>query len=117
MTQISTNDGWSITDLANVLDTVEIRDAKGKLLGVFVPANLERAEQIRVEAVSQIDWAEIERRKQSNEKGEPFDVVLERLKALDAEINRRKAAGEKTFTREEGLAYFQALREKDSASR
>lgn len=102
------------TELLSVLklfvEPVELYDPTGKLIGLFVPANLERGKEIYARAIAQTDWAEIERERQSGGPRIPFEDTLARLKQLDAEIERRKAAGERPFTTEEGLAYFRSLR-------
>lgn len=98
-------------DLGMFVEPVEIHDDSGRFLGLFVPANLERGKRIYAEAAARTDWAELERRRQSSEKGEPLEVVLARLKLLEQELERRGAAGEKAFTTEEALAYFRSLRQ------
>lgn len=99
-----------LEELRFFVEPVEVYDTKGKLLGLFVPANLERGKQLYAQAAARIDRAEIERRIQSKEKGVPFEEVLGRLKMLEAELERRKATGEKEFTTDEALAYFRSLR-------
>ncbi len=47
----------------------------------------------------------------------PLRQTLEHLKNLEAEIDRRRQAGERDFTNEEALAFMKALREKYLASR
>jgi hypothetical protein len=112
MLQIMADDSWAMTDLALFLEPIEISDATGKLIGVFVPANLERAKERKAKALAQIDPAELERRLRSKEPGDPHHVVLGRLRMLEQEMERRKEAGEKEFTTDEALAYFRSLREK-----
>jgi hypothetical protein len=49
--------------------------------------------KIPEQAMGQIDWAEIERRNQANDKGARLSEVRKRIKLLEAEIERRKANG------------------------
>ena len=61
-------------------------DASGKLLGLFVPANLERGKQLYQEMDERIDWPEIERRKTEEAgQGGPLHEVFEHLKTLTAD--------------------------------
>jgi len=111
MITLTADDSRLLKDMRMFIEPVEVYDTAGKLLGLFVPANLERGKQLYAQAAARIDWAEIERRKQSKEPGVPLDVGRQWLKLLEAEVERRKAAGERAFTPEEGLAYFRSLRE------
>jgi hypothetical protein len=98
--------------LASFLEPVEVHDTTGKLLGLFVPANLEKCKQLQAEFLSQIvDWDEIECHKQLNEPTHAFKETLAWLKKLEEEVRRREAAGEKALTTDEGLAYFRSLRQ------
>jgi hypothetical protein len=100
-----------LKDVGMFVEPVEIYDATGKFLGLFVPANLERGKEMYARAVAQTDWAEIERRKRSNDELIPLRDTLTHLKMLETEMERRKAAGEKEFTTAEALAYFQSLQQ------
>src|SRR5437868_3907356 len=100
---------WTLDDLGRLVEPAEISDANGRLLGIFVPANLERGKRLYAESASKIDAAEIQRRMQSNEPGVPMAVVLKRLKLLEAEMQRRKAAGTRDFTPDEALQFFHSL--------
>ncbi|HJT78189.1 MAG TPA: hypothetical protein VJ739_13380 [Gemmataceae bacterium] len=96
------------------VEPVELYDPTGKLIGLFVPANMERGKQIYARAAAETDWVEIERRHRSGGDKIPFHDTLARLRQLEAEIQRRQAAGERAFTTEEALAYFRSLREASS---
>lgn len=109
MIALTADENILLKDLRGFVEPVEVYEPSGKLLGLFVPANLERGKEIQARVEAQIDWAEIERRKQANEPVVPLRETLGRLNLLEAEIERRKAAGEKEFTTEEALAYFQSL--------
>jgi hypothetical protein len=110
MVQITTDDSLLARDLWIFLDTVEIRDEGGKLLGVFVPANLQRAEQIRAEAAASIDHEEIARQQKANEPTYPYSEVRERLRILEAEVLRRESEGKPALTEDEAVAFIDHLR-------
>jgi hypothetical protein len=112
MIPLIADDTTLLKDVGMFVEPVEVYDTNSKLLGLFVPANLERAKEMAAQAAARIDWAEIERRRQNSDQGEPLQVTLARIRMLEQEIARRKAAGEKDFTVDEGLAYFQSLRAK-----
>jgi hypothetical protein len=82
MSFLKADDDTLLKELAIFLDPVEITDAKGKLLGIFVPANLERGRKLFEEAVANTDWAEIKRRANSGQKGRTTKEVFERLLSL-----------------------------------
>jgi hypothetical protein len=89
----------------------QICDTSGKTVGFFAPVAIPNATiQARISAPAAPD--ELRRRKQSGEKGSPMTEVLARLEALEAECARRRAAGEKEMTPEEGVAFVQALRQR-----
>jgi hypothetical protein len=116
MVSVTADDTVLLKDVGLFIEPVEIYDAAGKFLGLFVPANLERGNEMYARATAQIDRAEIERRKQSKEPGLPLRDALDRLKKLEAEMERREAAGERDFTTEEALAYFRSLRNPPDAA-
>ncbi len=68
--------------LSGVVEPVEIHDEEGKLLGVFVPANIEQTRKAYADFASRIDRAEIQRRKKSTQKGHTTKEVFEHLKTL-----------------------------------
>src|SRR5207249_8464383 len=105
MISLTADETMLLKDVGMFVEPVEVYHPDGKLLGLFVPANLERGKELYARAAAQTDWREIERRSRLPEKGEPFEIVLARLKMLEAENERRKAAGEPEFTPEEGVAY------------
>ncbi|MCI0459775.1 MAG: hypothetical protein L0Z62_22725 [Gemmataceae bacterium] len=115
MVALTADDTRLLKDMRLFLEPVEVYDTSGKLLGLFVPANLERAKERQAKALAQIDWAEIKRRKQSEEPRGTLQDALRRLHQLEAEMKRRKEAGEREFTTEEALAYFQSLRQQDGS--
>jgi hypothetical protein len=75
--------GISLKHLELFHEPVEIRDETGKLLGVFVPANLERGEEIYARARASHNPEEMERRlREEGHRGLPYQEVLRRLQAL-----------------------------------
>jgi hypothetical protein len=82
MVRVTADDSWLLKDLGLFVEPVEVSDATGKLLGLFVPANLERGKQLYAKLAAQTDWAEIERRKATEKGGRPLWEVFERLKTL-----------------------------------
>jgi hypothetical protein len=81
MVHVVADESWLLKDLALFAEPVEVRDEDGKLLGLFVPANLERGQQIYAEVAAGADRAEIERLRQSKEPGRTTAEVLQRLQA------------------------------------
>src|SRR5581483_666410 len=86
MIQVTTGSKWTLSDLASFYEPVEIRDGQGKLLGLFVPANLERCDQLYARTASPHDRAEIDRRLRDEAgKGVTYKEVL--LKFLSRTTN------------------------------
>jgi hypothetical protein len=71
-----------LKNLGLFVEPVEVRDDACKLLGVFVPANLERGEKLYADGAAKIDRAEIERRKAAGERRLTTVEVFEHLKTL-----------------------------------
>ncbi len=83
MIQLTADEHWLLKDLESFVEPVEVLDASGKLLGLFVPANLERGKQLYEELEARTDWAEIERRASAEAgQGRPLDQVFEYMKTL-----------------------------------
>jgi hypothetical protein len=114
MTSLIADDAM-LAVLRQAAGLAEIRDTRGEVVGFFAPVSLEQARRY-AEAAARIDRAELERRKQSGEKGVELHVILGRLKQLEDEIERRKAAGERAFTTDEAMAYYRSLREEAARS-
>jgi hypothetical protein len=70
-----------LAQLSQVKGLTEIRDASGKVIGYFTPATLGLSHP-KPGAPPQLDPAEIERRKQSQEKGRTTREVFEHLLAV-----------------------------------
>ncbi len=109
MLSLIADDTFLLKNLELFLEPVEVYDGNGKLVGLFVPANLERCKEKRERALAQIDWAEVERRRQNENGRVLLQDCLVALKKLEAEVNRRQQAGEKPFTTEEGVAYYRKM--------
>ncbi len=109
MVTLVADDTTLLKEVARFIEPIEVYDSAGKLLGLFVPGNLERCKERYARGIAQIDWAEIKRRKESKEEGVPTREVLRRLEVLRQEMERRKVAGQVPFTTEEALSFFQSL--------
>jgi hypothetical protein len=101
---IKADDTRLMKDLGRFIEPVEIYDAQGKMLGLFVPANLERCKQKQAEILAKIDWAEIERRGRDPAECVPNALVLAGLKQLSLESARRQQTGERPLTLDEAKA-------------
>ena len=107
MIRVTADESFLLKDLSLFHDPVEVHDAQGKILGIFVPGNLERCQEIKARAASKIDHTEMLRRIQSGQEGTvTFRQILDQIHELEEEMKRRRAAGEPEWTREEALAYF-----------
>ncbi len=80
MIRLTADMDLQITDLARFVDPVEISDADGKLIGLFVPANLERGKQIYARLAANLDRAEIARRVAGDKPGRTIQEVLQSLR-------------------------------------
>jgi hypothetical protein len=109
--QLTADDALLLKDLALFVEPVEISDATGKLLGLFVPANLERGKQLYAAAAARLDHAELDRRRQSPEPGLTHAEMMAHLEALQAECQRRRAAGLGDLTPDEAAEFVRGLRE------
>jgi hypothetical protein len=88
MVHVTADGSLSLNDLGLFIEPVEISDADGKLLGLFVPANLERARQLYAKP-SRIDAAEVARRKQANRKGFNTEEVFHHLLTITSDPLKR----------------------------
>lgn len=100
-----------LRDVSMFIEPVEVYDDSGKLLGLFVPANLERGKEVYAKAAAKIDRTELAHRKQSKETGATLEEIWDRVRTFEAEQERRKAAGEPELNRDEAMRYYQSLRE------
>jgi hypothetical protein len=83
MVCLQVDDGWSLADLAHLVEPVEIVAADGKLIGLFVPANLERGREIYAHLAATTDAAELERRASSGARCFTSEEVAAHLLALE----------------------------------
>jgi hypothetical protein len=101
MTPLTADDTRLLKEVAQFSEPVQVCDPTGKLLGIFVPAARERIKP-------HFDPEEIKRRLQEKPSGLLFSDLVQKLKELDKEDDRRKAAGEKDFTLEEVQTYLRS---------
>ena len=117
MVTLTADDTTLLKDVGIFVEPVEVYDPRGRLLGLFVPANLERGKQLLAQLPQLFDREELKRRLSSGEKGITHDEMWGRIRRLEAERQRRGAAGEGDFTPEEAVAYVRTLREQAQAGR
>jgi hypothetical protein len=113
MLSFEADDTFLLKDVSLFVDPVEVYDGTGKLLGIFVPANLERCKQIKARDAQPGDREELQQRLASQERVSHEDM-WRRIREVDAENKRRQAAGTAGFTNDEAVAYMRSLRERDS---
>ena len=82
MVQLTADATMPVASLGQFLEPVEIYDVKGKLLGLFVPADLGRGKQIHAQVEAHLDRAELERRQSYTGKWYTMREVFEHLKSL-----------------------------------
>ena len=81
MLTLTADDELLAKDLSRFVEPVELCDTEGKLIGLFVPGNLERGKQIYAELARRRDQAEIERRKADARPGRTTQEVFRELEA------------------------------------
>ena len=83
MIQIRLEDGWSINDLSRFGQPVQVFDLDGKLVGVYVPSGhtVVVPQNVTLPRPT-IDPQELERRRQSKEKGFTTEEVFAHLQTL-----------------------------------
>jgi hypothetical protein len=106
MVPLSADDSRLLKDVSLFVEPIEVYDSNGKLLGIFVPANMERCKEISAKAAAQMDRAEIKRRLATERPAGLFSDLVKRLQVLNEESKRRRAAGEQDFTFEEARAHL-----------
>jgi hypothetical protein len=109
MIRLTADDTCLLKELRLFIEPVEVYDPAGRLLGLFVPANLERGKQLYAKAAANLDRAEIKRRLESKEPGVTHEEIWGRIRQLEAELKSREAAGQPPFTQEESLAFLREL--------
>jgi hypothetical protein len=109
MGSIKADDKRLLKDLGNYWEPVEVYDANDKLLGLFVPGNLERCKEKYAKLEAMIDWEEIRRRSDNSRPRIPNAQVLAGFKALEREMQRRASTGEQPLTKEEARALMRAV--------
>jgi len=81
MIRLTADDALLVKELPSFHDTVEIWDANGRLLGVFVPGNLERLKRVYAEAIARTDLEELARRAAETGPRRPPSEILRELEA------------------------------------
>jgi hypothetical protein len=111
MNTLTADDNRLLKDVRLFVEPVKVY-AEGKLLGLFVPANVERGQQLITESQARLDPAELKRRleQEAGLPGATWPEIKQRLQAVDQEQQRRQAAGDTAFTPQEALAYYQSLK-------
>src|SRR6266851_8828244 len=94
-----------VTALKQAKEHAQILDSHGQLVGFFIPRN-------HAILATRLDTDESARRKRSRENAIPHKEVMRHMRLLDAEIERRKRAGERKLTSNEAVAFVQRLRTK-----
>jgi hypothetical protein len=82
MISLGTNETLSLTDLGAYKEPVQICDAGGKVLGVYVPSVSPVRQKERTPDEEVAFWAEIERRAADPRPGVPLHEVYEQLLTL-----------------------------------
>lgn len=95
-----------------VNETMEIRTPSGQIIGHFTPIVAPSRSDEELLAEAGITVEELKQRGNLNEKGYTMAQVLECLSTLDAEINRRQAAGERPLTDDEAGAFVLSVGER-----
>jgi hypothetical protein len=108
MVSVHADDKQLLKDLGRFVEPVEVYDPQGKLLGLFVPANLERTKAKYEQLQAMVDSEEIARRKSDLRDCIPHETVVARLEALNLESERRKQMGEQPLTVEEAKAFMRS---------
>jgi hypothetical protein len=79
MIYLQADDATLVKELGTFVEPVEITDADGKLLGVFVPANLERGKRLYAELAGKVDPEESREKMRTEGKGRPFAEAIRSL--------------------------------------
>ncbi len=108
MTSIVANKSM-LTALKRVKGRTEIRDMQGQVIGIFTPKNLDGSTS-HAGLPTRVDIDENQRRKLTMEKPIPSSEVLQHMRLLDAEIERRIKAGERKLTNDEAVEFVRRLR-------
>jgi hypothetical protein len=85
MIAIQMNGEWRLEDLGAFVEPVEIYDAKGKFVGLFVPANMERGKEMYARAAALRDPVELDRRRREEKGGRPLREAIEEMQRLEAQ--------------------------------
>lgn len=104
MIPLTADDTRLLKELRQFAEPVGVFDPSGELLGMYLPVNQ------HVPAKPQFDPEEIKRRLATKGPVGNFSELVQRLKLLEIERQRRRAAGEKDFTTLEEVQAYLAVR-------
>ena len=82
MITVTASEAASLKDLGDYKEPVQICDAGGKVLGVFVPTDGQAPRKVRTGEQEAAYWAEVERRASDPKEGVPLREVYKRLLTL-----------------------------------
>ena len=99
---LTANDTLLAKDLARFVDPVEIYDVHGKLLGLFVPANLERGKHLYAQLSESLDRAEMARRKAETKPGHGWQELIKKFQAAKSEDRENRVDVIRSSTAETG---------------
>jgi len=105
MTAVTADNSRLLKDLQLFQEPVEVLDVAGNLVGLFVPADL----GVKFEVASEDERRQAEAM-MGKEERYPSEQVLDRLKQLEQEFERRRLNGQPELTTEEALAFIDRLR-------
>jgi hypothetical protein len=90
MIPLQAGEDLRVLDLAMFVEPVEISDPAGKLIGLFVPANLERGKQLYQEAIATAELAGPQVKDQQVRRSSTTKEVFEHLLSLTEDKAERE---------------------------
>jgi hypothetical protein len=106
MVTLKTDDTRFLHNLAWCIEPAEVYDKTGKLLGVFVPANLDKIKEKYGQLLAMVERDRHLHRDEKPGECTPHREVIANLTTLNEESERRQQSGEQPFTREEVEAFL-----------
>ncbi len=98
MITVNTGQSVSLKDLGAYTEPVQICDAGGKVLGVFVPSEAPARRKVRTPEEEAAYWQEVERRAADQGEGVPLREIYKRLLALTDDENVKSDLRQKIDT-------------------
>ena len=83
MIALTVEETLNLNRVATLAEPVELYSTEGIYVGLFVPAILEHAKRMQAAVAAQVDWAEVDRRADSNEGSTDLADVVARMKAWE----------------------------------